>query len=207
MTTKTTQSAALPACPEPRRGSPQGRGHSQRYENRLSNPFMHFPRRSATPAMGLAAPSSLQTRASSHQTLIANARLKFNASHSKENLLIISNRERIAIFHPRFCTLALKRRLAATRPSKLHSSSQPRAFGRQILIANLELEFRLTRRKLSPLEISNRKYFAIFHLAPATNLPVATEGVRHQEPRRAASSAAPLGLPRPVHASQPRPAE
>src|SRR4029077_9984230 len=28
---------------------------------------------------------------------------------------------------------------------------------------NLELEFRSTHRKLSPLEISNRKYLAIFH--------------------------------------------
>jgi hypothetical protein len=31
------------------------------------------------------------------------------------------------------------------------------------LIANLELEFRLTHRKLSPLNISNRKYSAIFY--------------------------------------------
>ena len=34
----------------------------------------------------------------------------------------------------------------------------------EILIANLELEFRPTHRKISPLRISNRKYFAIFHL-------------------------------------------
>jgi hypothetical protein len=33
------------------------------------------------------------------------------------------------------------------------------------LIANLELESRLTYRKLSPLKISNRKFFAIFYLA------------------------------------------
>jgi hypothetical protein len=33
----------------------------------------------------------------------------------------------------------------------------------QNLIANLELEFRSTHRKLSPLRISNRKYLAIFH--------------------------------------------
>ena len=31
----------------------------------------------------------------------------------------------------------------------------------EILIANLELEFRLTHRKISPLRISNRKFFAI----------------------------------------------
>ena len=33
----------------------------------------------------------------------------------------------------------------------------------EFLIANLELEFRLTHTKLSPLEISNREYFAVFH--------------------------------------------
>ena len=33
----------------------------------------------------------------------------------------------------------------------------------QNLIANLELEFHSTHRKLSPLRISNRKYLAIFH--------------------------------------------
>ena len=39
----------------------------------------------------------------------------------------------------------------------------------EFLIANLELEFRLTYRKLSPLRISNRKYFAIFY--PAATRP------------------------------------
>jgi hypothetical protein len=34
------------------------------------------------------------------------------------------------------------------------------------LIANLELEFHLTHTKLSPLRISNRKYFAIFSFNP-----------------------------------------
>jgi hypothetical protein len=33
----------------------------------------------------------------------------------------------------------------------------------EFLIANLELEFESSRRKQSPLKISNRKYFAIFH--------------------------------------------
>jgi len=33
----------------------------------------------------------------------------------------------------------------------------------EFLIANLELEFELTLRNESPLRISNRKYFAIFH--------------------------------------------
>ncbi len=34
----------------------------------------------------------------------------------------------------------------------------------EFLIANLELEFKLNHRKQSLLEISNRKYFAIFSL-------------------------------------------
>jgi hypothetical protein len=42
----------------------------------------------------------------------------------------------------------------------------------EFLIANLELESRLTYRKPSPLKISNRKYFAIFY--PAATRPAAS---------------------------------
>jgi hypothetical protein len=42
------------------------------------------------------------------------------------------------------------------------SSFKPPASSLQNLIANLELEFRSTHRKISPLKISNRKYIAIF---------------------------------------------
>src|SRR5580692_6973759 len=42
----------------------------------------------------------------------------------------------------------------------------------EFLIANLELEFRLTHRKLSPLKISNRKYSAIFCLAFHAHSPL-----------------------------------
>src|ERR1700746_1062888 len=94
--------------------------------------------------------------------LIANARLEFNVSHSKQNLLKISNRERIVIFHPRFHPLVQKAR-ATTRPPKvqprlhpLYSSFHPRASSLQNLIANPELELRLTYRTLSPLNIYNR---------------------------------------------------
>ena len=123
MTTKTTQSAAT-------LGFQDGRGL--------------FPRRKPTPTMGLAASSSFQDRASSLHILIANARLEFNVSHSKQNLLKISNRERIAIFHPRFHKLAQKRRRATSRPPKVQprfhplcSSFQPRASSLQNLIANI----------------------------------------------------------------------
>jgi hypothetical protein len=50
----------------------------------------------------------------------------------------------------------------------------------EFLIANLELEFRLTYRKPSPLKISNRKYSAIFY--PAATRPAApnrTQWHRH----------------------------
>ncbi len=177
MTTKTTQSAATPVHPEPRRALLEGRGYSQHYKDRLSNRFMYFPRWSATPTMGLAASSGFQDRVSSLQILIANARLECNVSHSKQNLLKISNRERIAIFHPRFHPLAQKGRRATSRPPKvqprlhaLYSSFQPRASSLQNLIANPELESRLTYRKLSPLKISNRKYIAISYLDFATGL-------------------------------------
>ena len=142
-----------------------------------------------------------------------------------------SNRERIAIFHPHFHTLAQEGRWPTTRPPKvqprlhpLYSSFQPRASSLQNLIANPELESRLTYRKLSPLKISNRKYIAIFYLNFAIGLltraverrfvpagTFVTEPDENtsgaQEPRSAARSAEPFGLPRPVQASQPRPAE
>jgi len=41
----------------------------------------------------------------------------------------------------------------------------------EILIANLELEFRPTHRKISSLRISNRKYLAIFHLTSQSRCP------------------------------------
>ena len=100
--------------------------------------------------------------------LIANTRLDFNVSNSKDNRLRISNRERIAISHPRFHALAQTGRRAATRPPKvqprlprkaqrpyskalqtsslpfprhaMYSSFQPRASSLQNPIANLELE-------------------------------------------------------------------
>src|ERR1700745_2822699 len=44
----------------------------------------------------------------------------------------------------------------------------------EFLIANLELEFRLTHRKLSPLKISNRKYSAIFYQCFRAHSPLAS---------------------------------
>jgi|GEM_PF-4292807 len=49
------------------------------------------------------------------------------------------------------------------------------------LIANLELESRLTCRKLSPLRISNRKFFAIFYLV--SHLPLVCPDENHRRRR------------------------
>jgi hypothetical protein len=48
------------------------------------------------------------------------------------------------------------------------------------LIANLELESRLTYRKLSPLRISNRKFFALFYLASHLALSCPAEDHRRR---------------------------
>ena len=48
------------------------------------------------------------------------------------------------------------------------------------LIANLELESRLTYRKLSPLKISNRKFLAIFYLASHSALACPAEDHRRR---------------------------
>jgi hypothetical protein len=52
---------------------------------------------------------------------------------------------------------------AAPRIQRMSDTIQSR--DAEFLIANLELEFELSHRKQSPLEISNRKYFTIFSLA------------------------------------------
>ncbi len=49
----------------------------------------------------------------------------------------------------------------------------------EFLIANLELEFQLTHRKLSPLRISNRKYFAIFYPIFSAYSPLACSEQAH----------------------------
>jgi hypothetical protein len=62
-------------------------------------------------------------------------------------------------------SLSAARRATPASPEKCASNSsfEAPASSLQNLIANLELEFRSTHRKLSPLRISNRKYLAIFH--------------------------------------------
>ena len=50
-------------------------------------------------------------------------------------------------------------------PARALSAMRGHPITPKFLIANLELEFRPTHRKISPLKIPNRKYLAIFHLA------------------------------------------
>jgi hypothetical protein len=98
--------------------------------------------------------------------LIANARLKFRLSHRKISLLKIPNRERIAIFNFRIAGLpnvALALPWVTGREPRIAEFPRPpwpaRCGGR--LIANPRLEFGLNDRKISPLKIPNRKFFAI----------------------------------------------
>jgi hypothetical protein len=155
MTTHATLSAATPA--------PRGHSRLARRSQWHRHSCLCAFAKSMTPRMAYAALSAAA------DSLIANARLEFNVSHSKQNLLKISNRERIAIFHP----LAQKAR-ATTRPPKvqprfrpLYPSFQPRASSLQNLIANPELEFPATTRKQSIGIDSNRKKIAVFASAVA----------------------------------------
>src|ERR1700746_1755017 len=56
---------------------------------------------------------------------------------------------------------------AAPRIQRMSDTVQSR--DAEFLIANLELEFKLSHRKESPLKISNRKYLAIFSLNPSSS--------------------------------------
>ena len=143
--------------------------NSNRYQMRV----LHPPWRMCVlppPQTGALRRSANAASAPHLKTLIANARLEFNLSHSKENPLQISNRERMTVSQSRFRAPAQEGRRITIRASKVklrfesrYSSFQLRASSLQNLIANLELEFRLTHTKLSPLRISNRKYFAVFY--------------------------------------------
>jgi hypothetical protein len=153
MTTHATLSAATPA--------PRGHSRLARRSQWHRHSCLCAFAKSMTPRMAYAALSAAP------DFLIANARLEFNVSHSKQNLPEISNRERIAIFHPRFHPLAQKAPATSRPPNvqprlhPLYSSFQPRASSLQNLIANPELEFPATTRKQSTGIESNRKKSAV----------------------------------------------
>ena len=86
------------------------------------------------------------------EILIANPRLEFELSCTKESLLEISNRKYIAVFY------------FATTDQPTFSNFQELTSRPQILIANARLEFSLSHRKVSPLKIPNRERIAILHL-------------------------------------------
>src|SRR5580704_4387144 len=85
-------------------------------------------------------------------TLIGTPRLEIAATVRKTNEIQISNRYKTTV-------LQLPPQIDANRRMANAASSPPL----EILIANLELEFKLTHTKLSPLRISNRKYSTIFY--------------------------------------------
>ena len=94
-------------------------------------------------------------RKTPHPPRCVRRRPKFQLQASSSSLQNVYPELRRAQPHPRNRFAALIQFLRATdRGSR----------ATEILIANLELEFRPTHRKISPLRISNRKYFAIFHL-------------------------------------------
>jgi hypothetical protein len=101
--------------------------------------------------------------------LIANLELEFHLTHRKRSPLKISNRKYSAIsvaqalLPVRLCYGTYK------KPPHLALSLTI-----EFLIANLELEFRPTHRKLSPLKISNRKYSAIFYPGLRPHSPLAS---------------------------------
>ena len=70
---------------------------------------------------------------------------------------------------------SLSKATRAQRDESIRNSSfQPPAPSFQKLIANLELEFHLTHRKISLLKISNRKFFAILRLTSQLHHPSLT---------------------------------
>ena len=101
------------------------------------------------------------------EILIANPRLKFELSCTKESLLEIPNRKYIAIFY--FATTD-----QPTFPNFQELTSRP-----QILIANARLEFSVNHTKDSPLKIPNRERIAILHLrSPCARTKRATARIR-----------------------------
>ena len=84
--------------------------------------------------------------------LIATPRLEIVATARETNEMQNSNRYKMSVLQRSPRIEAIQRGASAATSSPL-----------KILIANLELEFELTHRELSPLKIPNRKYFAVFH--------------------------------------------
>ena len=84
--------------------------------------------------------------------LIVTPRLEIAATARETNEMQNSNRYKMTVLQP-------PPQIALIQRGANDASSSPL----KILIANLELEFELTHRELSPLKIPNRKYFAVFH--------------------------------------------
>ena len=87
--------------------------------------------------------------------LIANARLKVHPTHSKLCPLKFPNRERMAIHRRGFSLLPS----FEPQPTSLQNPWPPYD-GR--LIANLELNLRLTGRRTNDIQFSNRKFSTVF---------------------------------------------
>ena len=95
--------------------------------------------------------------------LIQNPRSKFRPTHGKLSPLKSPNRERMAIHRRAFSLPSFE-----PSPASLQHPWPP-PYDRR-LIANLELNLRLTGRKTNHIQSSNRKILAVF----ALNSPVST---------------------------------
>ena len=113
--------------------------------------------------------------------LIETPRLEIAVSGRKTSKMQNPNRDKMGVFYPPQRLNGLQWHRPARRGGHsclprgtkgLCASAAPgiprlphtaASLSLKILIANLELEFGLTHTKLSPLRISNRKYFAVFH--------------------------------------------
>jgi hypothetical protein len=87
------------------------------------------------------------------QFLIANLELEFESSLRKQSPLRISNRKYLTIFRSRRC------RVVSSLLSLPSFHPQPSSF--QSLIENPRLESKLSPRKISQLQISNRERIAV----------------------------------------------
>ena len=168
-------------------GSPRARGN---------RPSIRCP--FAIPRRPFSVLSSLEPQASSLQNLIANARLEFRVTHTKQSTGAKSNRERIAILqsgfsglvtrHPSLVTLFRSRLIATDDPARIgvlsdqreskELSSDPVKLLRTaeapatFLIATLAIsEFESTHCKHTTKQNSNSNKTAISGISVAVSMP------------------------------------
>jgi hypothetical protein len=134
----------------------------------LAGSFASFRRNtnlplSAIPPSGSSVLTNHKSPVTSHGFLIGTPRLEFPTTQTKQSADPISNRDRLAyfraVFLPWWTRFSRSGRFAGT----LITDRSPHLT--EFLIANPELEFRLSPSKHTHLKISNREYIAVFQSA------------------------------------------